>query len=88
MTELYPIKFEPILKDKIWGGNSLVKNYGKKADVSRLIGESWELSAVQDNLSVISNGFLAGNNIEEIIEVSNHAEPKMTTIFKSVVANL
>ena len=69
MTELYPIKFEPILKDKIWGGNSLVKNYGKKADLSRLIGESWELSAVQDNLSVISNGFLAGNNIEEIIEV-------------------
>jgi len=69
MTELYPIKFEPFLKDKIWGGNSLVKNYGKKADLSRLIGESWELSAVQDNLSVVSNGFLAGNNIEEIIEV-------------------
>jgi mannose-6-phosphate isomerase len=69
MTELYPIKFEPFLKDKIWGGNSLVKNYGKKADLSRLIGESWELSSVQDNLSVVSNGFLAGNNIEEIIEV-------------------
>lgn len=69
MTELYPIKFEPILKDKVWGGNSLVKNYGKKADLSRLIGESWELSAMQDNLSVISNGFLAGNNIEEVIEV-------------------
>jgi mannose-6-phosphate isomerase len=69
MTELYPIKFEPILKDKIWGGNSLVKNYGKKADPSRLIGESWEISAVKDNLSVVSNGFLAGNNIEEIIEV-------------------
>jgi mannose-6-phosphate isomerase len=69
MTELYPLKLEPILKDKIWGGNSLVKNWGKKADLSRLIGESWELSAVQDNLSIISNGFLAGNNIEEIIEV-------------------
>jgi mannose-6-phosphate isomerase len=69
MTELYPIKFEPVLKDKIWGGNSLVKSFGKKADASRLIGESWEISAVQDNLSVISNGFLAGNNIEEIIEV-------------------
>ena len=69
MTELYPIKFEPFLKDKIWGGNSLVKNWGKKADLSRLIGESWELSAVQENLSIISNGFLAGNNIEEIIEV-------------------
>jgi mannose-6-phosphate isomerase len=69
MTELYPIKFEPVLKDKIWGGSSLVKNYGKKADLSRFIGESWELSAIHDNLSVISNGFLAGNNIEEIIEV-------------------
>ena len=69
MTELYPIKFEPVLKDKIWGGNILVKNWGKKADQTRLIGESWELSAVQENLSVVSNGFLAGNNIEEIIEV-------------------
>jgi mannose-6-phosphate isomerase len=69
MTELYPLKFEPILKDKIWGGNSLVKNWGKKADLSRMIGESWDLSAVQGNLSVVSNGFLAGNNIEEIIEV-------------------
>ena len=69
MTELYPIKFEPILKDKIWGGSSLVRNYGKKADPSRLIGESWEISGVQENLSVVSNGFLAGNNLEEIIEV-------------------
>ncbi len=33
------------------------------------IGESWELSAVAGDLSVISNGFLAGNNIEELIEV-------------------
>jgi mannose-6-phosphate isomerase len=64
MTELYPIKFEPVLKDKIWGGNSLVRKYGKKADLSRSIGESWEISAIQDNLSIISNGFLAGNNIE------------------------
>jgi mannose-6-phosphate isomerase len=69
MTELYPLKFEPILKDKVWGGNALVKDYGKKADLSRLIGESWELSGVQDDLSVVCNGFLAGNNIEEIIEV-------------------
>jgi mannose-6-phosphate isomerase len=69
MTELYPIKFEPILKEKIWGGSSIVKNFGKNADPSRPIGECWEISAIQDNLSVVSNGFLAGNNIEEIIEV-------------------
>jgi mannose-6-phosphate isomerase len=69
MTELYPLKFEAILLDKIWGGNSLAKNWGKKADLSRQIGESWEISAVSDSLSIINNGFLAGNNIEEAIEV-------------------
>jgi mannose-6-phosphate isomerase len=69
MTELYPLKFEPILKDKIWGGSGLVKKYGKKADPSRSIGESWEISAVAGDISIINNGFLAGNNLEEIIEV-------------------
>lgn len=69
MTELYPLKFEPILREKVWGGRSLALNYGKKADSSKLIGESWEISAVSENLSVVANGFLAGNNIEEIIEV-------------------
>jgi len=64
MTELYPIKFEPVLKEKVWGGNSLTKKYGKKGSQSLLIGESWEISAIQDNLSVVSNGFLEGNNIE------------------------
>jgi len=69
MSELYPMKFEPILKEKIWGGSSLAENYGKKTGNLKNIGESWEISAVSDNLSIISNGFLAGNNIEEIIEV-------------------
>jgi mannose-6-phosphate isomerase len=69
MSELYPLKFEPILKEKIWGGSSLVNYYGKKAGNLKNIGESWELSAISDNLSVINNGFLAGNNIEEIIEI-------------------
>ena len=41
----------------------------KNSTGSLHIGESWELSAVADNQSVISNGFLAGNNIEELIEV-------------------
>ena len=69
MSQLYPLKFEPILKEKIWGGPSLSESYGKKAGNLKNIGESWELSAVSGNISVITNGFLAGNNIEEIIEV-------------------
>jgi mannose-6-phosphate isomerase len=69
MSELYPLKFEPILKDKVWGGNALANHYNKKAGKLPNIGESWEISGVQGNLSVVSNGFLAGNNIEELIEV-------------------
>jgi len=69
MSELYPLKFEPILKDKVWGGNALAKLYNKNAGKLPNIGESWEISGVQGNLSVVTNGFLAGNNIEELIEV-------------------
>jgi mannose-6-phosphate isomerase len=69
MSELYPLKFETVLKEKVWGGDTLVSKYNKTATGSHKIGESWELSAVAENQSVISNGFLAGNNIEELIEV-------------------
>lgn len=69
MTDLYPLKFETVLKEKVWGGSALEKKYNKKGLSSDHIGESWEISAVSDNLSVVSNGFLAGNNIEELIEV-------------------
>ncbi len=68
MDKLYPLKFKPILKDKIWGGNKLSKLLNKNTN-SEKCGESWELSGVQENLSVVSEGFLAGNNIQELTEV-------------------
>mgnify|MGYP006296245383 CR=1 FL=1 len=67
MNVLYPLKFSPIIKDKIWGGERLKNELNKEA--SEKAGESWELSGVQDNLSVVSNGFLAGNNLQELIEI-------------------
>lgn len=69
MTGLYPLKFIPILKERIWGGNRLSHEYGKKSVERAKIGESWELSAVQGDISIVANGFLEGNNLEEIIEV-------------------
>jgi mannose-6-phosphate isomerase len=69
MSELYPLKFETVLKEKVWGGHTLVTHFNKKHSGQSSIGETWELSAVADNQSLISNGFLAGNNIEEVIEV-------------------
>ena len=65
---LYPLKFTPILKDKIWGGTKLQTFFGKTTN-SKSLGESWELSGVDGEESVVSNGFLAGNNIAELIEI-------------------
>lgn len=68
MNALYPLKFNPIYKQKIWGGSKL-KNILKKDSVPEKCGESWELSCVQGDISVVANGFLSGNNLQELIEV-------------------
>jgi mannose-6-phosphate isomerase len=65
---LYPLKFEPILKDKIWGGSKLKSIFEKSALTDKL-GESWELSGYEGDESVVTNGFLAGNNLQELIEI-------------------
>ncbi len=70
---LYPIRFKPLLKERIWGGKELLAKAkaGKaaKIDPTKPYGESWELSAVEGDVSVVENGFLKKNNLEEIIEV-------------------
>ncbi len=65
---LYPLKFSPILKDKIWGGTKLKTLFNKPAKSDHL-GESWELSGYEGDESVVTNGFLAGNNLAELLEV-------------------
>jgi mannose-6-phosphate isomerase len=65
---LYPFKFRPILKDVIWGGTRLRDRLGKACRTDTC-GESWEVSGVQGNISVVDNGFLQGNDLQEIIEV-------------------
>ncbi len=69
---LYPIKFKPRVKERIWGGQAILKKKGSA--VSRLskdktYGESWDLSSVKGDVSVVANGMLKGNNLQEIIEV-------------------
>lgn len=63
----YPIRFTPILKDKIWGGNKL-KNLLNKNSEREDIGESWEISGVRDNISVVENGALKGRNLNQLLE--------------------
>ncbi len=63
MERLYPIKFKPILKERIWGGEKLKTQLGKKGICDKC-GESWEISAVQGDISVVSNGFLKNNTLD------------------------
>ncbi len=69
MKQLYPLKFKPIFKEKIWGGKKLQSICNKKIQTDAPVGESWEISAVQNNISIVENGFLAGNSLEDIIEI-------------------
>jgi len=66
VSPLYPLKFYPILKQKVWGGKKLQELFHKKANGN--IGESWEISGVEESISEISNGPLKGNTLNAILE--------------------
>ncbi len=66
---LYPLKFQPLIKSKIWGGTRLGTLYNKPLGKHRHAGESWELSGLEGDRSIVVNGFLADNDIAELIEV-------------------
>lgn len=63
----YPLQFEPILKERIWGGEKL-KTILNKPIVSKITGESWELSTVEGDVSIVANGELKGKSLMELID--------------------
>lgn len=64
--KLYPLQFEPILKERIWGGEKL-KTILNKPITSKITGESWELSTVEGDVSVVANGEFKGKLLTELI---------------------
>lgn len=66
--ELYPLKFRPILKNTIWGGNKLGKILGKPVGKHDSCGESWEISGVEGNISEVQGGVLKGEKLTHLIE--------------------
>lgn len=64
--KFYPLQFQPILKDRIWGGTKL-RDYLNKPISSEITGESWEISTVENDVSIISNGIFAGKSLNELI---------------------
>ena len=78
--KLYPLQFEPILKERIWGGEKL-KTILNKPIVSKITGESWEISTVEGDVSVVANGDLAGKSLNDLID-SNPEELLGTEVYK------
>lgn len=65
-SNLYPLKFRPILKDKIWGGTKLKTILQKNSDATN-IGESWEISDVEGDTSIVANGSLENQSLKHIL---------------------
>ena len=64
----YPLKFGPIFKERIWGGQALMAMFGKELPAGKKIGESWELADLPADKSKIVNGPSAGETINTAIE--------------------
>lgn len=65
MPNWYPLRFTPILKEKIWGGHKLFTHFGK-TDKKGNYGESWEVSTLTEGESIVANGILKGHSFKSL----------------------
>ncbi|MBO4815144.1 MAG: class I mannose-6-phosphate isomerase [Muribaculaceae bacterium] len=70
-AKLKPYKFTPILKPVLWGGEKIAALKGIECSMNN-VGESWEISSIEDNVSVVATGDEAGTSLEELI--ARHGE--------------
>ncbi len=66
MFELYPLEFNPLLKEVVWGGRKL-ETLGKKLPPDTLVGESWEVSDLPGASVVVTNGPLRGRTLHDLL---------------------
>jgi len=69
MERLYPMKFQPLFKEKIWGGQKIKNQLGMDSYPLKNCGEAWLVSGVPGSETRISNGFLKGNELNELVEI-------------------
>ncbi len=67
MKPNYPLLFQPIFMERIWGGRQLNSLYKKELPQDKNIGESWEISDRTEGVSVVANGPLQGSNLHELM---------------------
>jgi mannose-6-phosphate isomerase len=69
MNQLYPLKFKPVFKEKIWGGKKIRTRLGMDFSPLPNCGEAWIISGVPGSETRVSNGFLKGNTLNELVEI-------------------
>ncbi|MBO5086977.1 MAG: class I mannose-6-phosphate isomerase [Paludibacteraceae bacterium] len=69
LNKLYPLKFRPILKQKLWGGDKIQNIYRHNEPKLGQVGESWDVSAMEDDDCEVINGWLEGNTLADLVEV-------------------
>lgn len=65
---LYPLSFEPIIKELIWGGRRLGTLLNKPIGTRTKCAESWEISDHRDDVSRVANGPLAGTSLRDLVK--------------------
>ncbi|HAB99521.1 MAG TPA: mannose-6-phosphate isomerase, partial [Parachlamydiales bacterium] len=68
MTSVYPICLSPVYRDYLWGGEKILKRYGK-GTVEGRVAESWEVADRVDGMSVVENGVFRGRTLRELVGV-------------------
>lgn len=77
IRKLYPLKFHPIVKERVWGGDALAGRLGRAVPCEEdgrplldasLLGESLDIAAIGDNSSEVKEGFLAESDLDDILE--------------------
>jgi len=87
---MYPLKFKPIYKQMLWGGNKFCSLYNREIPGDDT-GESWDLSCHRSGMSVVSNGVLAGKTLEQLlaeypVEIyGNGAQPKQFPLLVKLI---
>ena len=69
LNKLYPLKFKPILKQKLWGGDKIQNIYRHDEPKMETVGESWDVSAMEEDDCEVINGWLEGNTLADLTEV-------------------
>ncbi|HEY4259295.1 MAG TPA: hypothetical protein VGM98_04005, partial [Schlesneria sp.] len=76
-----PLQFKSTLRPQVWGGSLLTEKFGKAGDASIPIGESWEISGLPDNASMVAGGAFAGRTLAELWQQDVAGERKQTPTF-------